>query len=250
MKAATQQLLPFRQWGGARAGAGRKRTSALARVSHESRPEHLASRPIHVTLRARHRFLRTQAAFPAVRAAFVGVNRRRPHAFRIVEFSVQENHIHLIAEANNREELSSGLRSLSIRVALKVNRRLQRRGSLFADRWHARELMTPREVRNALVYVLANHAKHSSNETPSLDLRSSSPYFEHFLEFSGSVPARHIRSTTLSGHLPHATARTWLLRSGWQKWGLISIYEHPKRESHRASTSKWDRSGCSQAGAS
>jgi hypothetical protein len=48
------------------------------------------------------------------------------------------------------------VRGLAIRVARAVNRALGRRGRVFADRYHARALTTPRAVRHALVYVLMN----------------------------------------------------------------------------------------------
>ena len=38
----------------------------------------------------------------------------------------------------------------------------ERRGSVFADRYHDRVLKTPREVRNALRYVLGNGRKHAA----------------------------------------------------------------------------------------
>jgi hypothetical protein len=40
----------------------------------------------------------------------------------------------------------------------KDNARME--GRVFVDRYHAHALLTPREVRAALVYVLQNWAKH------------------------------------------------------------------------------------------
>lgn len=108
----------------------------LSRVAHEARAEHRAERPVHVTIRVRYGVLRTQVVFPVVRGVLRAVNRRAPDRFRVVEFSVQTNHLHLLVEANSQAELSSGMRSLTIRLALRVNRVLNRRGALLADRWH------------------------------------------------------------------------------------------------------------------
>lgn len=189
----------------------------MSRVAHMARADHRAERPVHVTMRVRCRCLRTQAVFPAVRAVLGAVNRRRPDAFRVVEFSVQSNHIHLIVEADSRTELVSGMRSLAIRLALNVNRALKRRGSLLDGRWHGHELTTPREVRHALVYVLANGAKHGVHGH-TRDAFSSAPYFRGFSDVV----------TPPGGEPPNVAAKTWLLRIGWQKWGLIAISERPK----------------------
>ena len=82
-----------------------------------------------MTIRVRVGVLRTQAVFAIVRGVLRAINRRAPDGFRVVEFSVQANHIHLLVEASSRKELTSGMRSLTIRLALRVNRALSRRGA-------------------------------------------------------------------------------------------------------------------------
>jgi hypothetical protein len=77
-----------------------------------------------------------------------------------VEFSVQADHIHLVVEADGKEALTRGLQGLIIRIARAINRALERKGKVFADRYHARILKTPAEVRNAVEYVRRNYAKH------------------------------------------------------------------------------------------
>jgi len=67
---------------------------------------------------------------------------------------VQDDHLHLIVEADDTQVLARGLRGLAIRVARAVNRALNRRGAVWGDRYHARALTSPRAVRNALVYVM------------------------------------------------------------------------------------------------
>ncbi len=141
-------------WGGRRPGAGRK-PGPRPVTPHRARPVHGRGHPVHATLRARREVgsLRTDATFLAVRAALAQASRTD---FRVVHFSVQRDHVHLLVEARSREALSSGMRGLAIRVALAVNRVLVRKGRVWADRWHGRALTTPREVRAALVYVLMN----------------------------------------------------------------------------------------------
>ena len=80
--------------------------------------------------------------------------------FRIIQFSVQDDHVHLIVEAEDRSVLSRGIQGVAIRVARAVNRVLGRRGAVWGDRYHARALTSPRVVRNAIVYVLMNFKKH------------------------------------------------------------------------------------------
>src|SRR6185436_18859631 len=162
MARAPRQLgFAFRTWGGARKGAGRPPTGERAGVSHLRRPTQSRHHPLQVTLRVQRgvRSLRDQALFRTVRQALA--DGKSQFGFSLVQFSVQRDHIHLIAEANDRRALSRGIQGLSIRIARAVNRQLERKGRLFADRYHARALKTPREVRFALRYVLLNVRKHA-----------------------------------------------------------------------------------------
>lgn len=207
-----------RTWGGKRAGAGRKPAPGRRPgVRHRPRGAHVAAHPVHVTLRAvaSLRCLRSTRAFPAVRRALTATSRA---TFRILEFSVQDDHIHLIAEAEDGRALSSGVRGLAIRLARRINRVLGRRGQVWADRYHARALTTPRAVRHALVYVLMNVRKHGHPDT-AIDPCSSAPWFGGWRV----VPAR----AGEMGQAPVAAARTWLARVGWRRHGLIGLDERP-----------------------
>ena len=122
--------------GGRRENAGRPR-GAKSNVPHRARPEHKARHPVHLTLRFARGLpsLRRQSLFLAVRRALSAASSR---AFRLVHFSVQRDHIHLIVEAHDRSTLLLSSRGLSIRVARAVNHHLDRRGKVLDDRYHAR----------------------------------------------------------------------------------------------------------------
>ncbi len=161
--------------GGWRPNAGRPRSSD--RVAHGIRPPHARSHPVHVTLRVRSDVprLRRGHAFAALRVAFRGGRDR--FGFRLVHYSVQSSHLHLICEADDRRALSRGMQGLAIRMAKRLNRAVGRRGSVFADRYHARALTTPRETRLAMRYVLLNHVHHGSAALGP-DIYSSGPTFD------------------------------------------------------------------------
>jgi hypothetical protein len=143
--------------------------------------------------------------FGAVRAALVAGSR---DDFRIVEYSVQNDHIHLIVESEDREALMCGAKGLAIRLAKAINRALRRRGQVWGDRYHVHELRTPREVRNALRYVLLNVRKHLP-QAPGIDPCSSGAWFDGWL----------IATPATGRLLPKAT--TWLLSIGWRRHGLL-----------------------------
>jgi REP element-mobilizing transposase RayT len=185
-------------------------------VEHTRRPTHDRHCPVHVTLRARDGVpsLRSDRIFPAVSKAFAAASSER---FRLLQFSVQRDHVHLIVAADDAQRLVRGMQGLAIRVAKAVNRVLGRHGAIWGDRYHSRELQTPREVRNALVYVLANFKRHLRGRTGN-DPRSSAPWFDGFRSV--------VRLAETAS--PVAAARTWLMRRGWRRYGLIDVREAPR----------------------
>ena len=221
-RTASQGELPFRPRGGKRPGAGRKPTRARPGVSHGPRPP-LASRfPVLVTLRMRAGLPSLRQAEPLreLRAAF---SKAAKEGFRIVHFSVQSNHLHLLVEARDRIALARGMQGFAVRTARALDVLWRRKGPVLDDHYHARILRTPREVRNALVYVLANARKHGCAYS-RIDPFSSGPGFDGWRGGPAAGPGAAL--------LP-ASPRTWLLRDGWKRHGLIDPRERPRASSER-----------------
>ncbi len=195
--------MQFRGHGGLRAGAGRRR-SKKSGMPHLRRAELAARHPVHVTLRVgkgcwnlrSHRALRVlEPAFHAARDRF---------GFRLVHFSVQGNHLHLIVEAENRESLARGMKGLEVRLARALNRMMQRKGRVFGDRYHAHILKTPRETARAVRYVLMNFAHHAR----SWGERVAATFIDPF-------SSMHYLAAAPGPAAPVAGPATWLLRVGW-----------------------------------
>ncbi len=140
--------------------------------------------------------------------------------FRVVEYSVQSNHVHLIVEGSDRERIARGMQGLCVRIARGMNRLWGRKGAVFAERYHDVVLRTPRQVRAALLYVLQNCRKHGVRFARS-DPYSSGPWFGGWL-------AEDDRSPGLPRRKPAARAATWLLTRGWRRWGRLGWHESPR----------------------
>jgi hypothetical protein len=143
--------------------------------------------------------------------------------FRLVHYSIQADHVHLIVEAATARDLACGMKSIAARLSRAVNRVFHRAGQVLADRGHVHLLRTPREVRNAIAYVLLNTRRHFVKRTgraptaAGIDPASSGRWFAGWLGGSGGrtdLPAV-------------AQPRTWLLGIGWRRRGLIDPREVP-----------------------
>jgi len=182
---------------------------------------------VHVTLKVANDIpnLRRARVYAVIRTSLVRGKER--FGFRVVQFSVQGNHLHLICEAKSKEALTRGAKGLCVRLARGLNKRLGRSGQVFPERYHARILRSPTEVHRCLVYVLLNARRHAAQQGKTLswdylDPCSSADYFTGWLGWeirpaSGRAP-------------PVVSPRTWLLKAGWmQVEGPISSEKLPGR---------------------
>jgi REP element-mobilizing transposase RayT len=179
--------------------------------------------------------LRVRPGVPSLRGGVLVHEWRRSLAeasergdFRVAHYSLQGDHAHLIVEAHGKDALARGMMSIGARLARAVNRVGQRSGPVLDGRYHHRSLRSPREVRRALAYVLLNARRHlaksrgvSRSATAHLDGASSARWFDGWRSkavsrFPGAIGTPEV-----------ARPRTWLLRVGWRRHGLVDPAEIP-----------------------
>ena len=184
--------------------------------------------PVHVTIRVR-------ANLPSLRDGRLVKEWRRSLAdasergdFRVNHYSLQGDHAHLIVEAHGKEALACGMKSIAARLARALNRVSGRSGPVLDGRYHHRSLRSPREVRRALAYVLLNARRHlaksrgvSRAAAVHLDGASSAQGFE------GGRREAASRLPEAGASCEVARPRTWLLRVGWRRHGLVDPAELP-----------------------
>ncbi len=140
--------------------------------------------------------------------------------FQVVHFSIQDDHLHLIVEATanvSDEEaekaLRTGVSGFAISFARRLNRRIGRSGKVWADRHHRRDVQSPTEVRNLLLYVFQNYRHHGyvTFGAGILDPYSSACRFDGWADWHVTFIERE--------PWPDVRPRTWLLRRGWLRGG-------------------------------
>ena len=220
----TKQVeMEFRQHGGKRKGAGRKKHRAGC-INHVKRSELNGREPIGITMKL-------ISGLPSIRTPIIMCSLARAmrlakrFGMRVVHFSVQSNHIHLIVEAASKAALTRGMRSLTTSLAKAVHRFIGFGfcGKVLRGRYHAHVLKTPTEVKRALRYVVFNLAKHK-NCAPVVDPFSSIHMVESLDRIVSVAELRRLErdlryqpswQADLATALSNAS--TWLLSLGWQK---------------------------------
>ena len=189
----------IKTWGGKRRRAGRKTKEKRKRVSHRARARVSSGCGVHVTLRVREGVwsLRGTRAFAVLSRCFERAKDRL--GFRLIHFSVQGNHLHLLVEARDNQALARGVQGLAVRVAKGLNKLMRRRGPVFADHYHSRVLRTPTEAARARGYVLNNFAHHAARWGEPVD-GEPDPL-----------------SSAVTGSPLVVEPRTWLMSVGWMR---------------------------------
>ena len=218
-----QLSLVLNTWGGKRRGAGRPAGGYRSSELHVVRERFDRLTPFHVTLRAVDNVCgwRSAGVYHAVRNALATANRRE--GFGIVHASIQDNHLHLISEANTDLDLSRGMQAFQISAARRINHALRRRGQVFDDRYHPVAIQSPTQALHSITYVLNNWRRHGRDAGMRwvVDYYSSGPRFECWRERGAVVVPAGYRA------LPVARPRTWLLAVGWKRAGDISLQAVP-----------------------
>jgi REP element-mobilizing transposase RayT len=204
---------------------------------HVARPRVRASTPVHIGIKVRHGTwnLRSRRAFRILREAFVASQQKI--RFRLIGYSVQGNHVHLIAEGDDTYAISRAMRGISIRVARRLNRLMGTKGKVIPIRYFMRVLRTPLQVKRALAYVLNNFRRHAAQwgevvGSTWIDPYSSGLWFDgwsrmHTRTRDGPVDPLPMLDPGI------VEPRSQVLREGWKVHGLIELSHVPGRSPAR-----------------
>jgi len=156
--------------------------------------------------------LRSRRCFSIIERAFAAARER--FGMRLVHFSVQGNHIHLLIETTDGQALARGMQGLTIRIAKALNRVMGRHGPVFEDHYHSRVVRTPTEAARAVAYVLRNFAHHAKARGEEVPDDEADP----FSSAAGSC----------ADPPPVCEPRTWLLSAGWRRGvGAVASARRP-----------------------
>jgi REP element-mobilizing transposase RayT len=224
------ELEPERTWGGARDGAGRNTLKGRHDADHRRRPDVSPNVPMHVVLRTRPDVprLRQRSMYQAIRKA-LRLTIHRSAGFRVVHTSIQHNHLHFLVEGEHRDCVTRGMQALAISAARAINRACDRTGKVFAYRYHATRITSPRQMRNALAYVLNNWRRHREDRSHARAQRALVDPYSTGIWFTGWTGMEYELFEIPRGYepLPAANGVSWLLTIGWRQHGLVDPRERP-----------------------
>lgn len=178
---------------------------------------------VSLKLRERHPELRTRDYYHAIRkvlATFLG-----REDIRFVHASVQNTHLHFLVEAESKRALTRGMQSLTVALSYAIGG--GRRTVTFRERYHATQITTPRQARNALAYVLNNWRRHREDCVSLRHFQAPVDAYSSGVTFTGWAGPPPFTLPRGYDPLPMSPARTELLARSWRRFGLIDPFERP-----------------------
>lgn len=95
-----------------------------------------------------------------LKALHHAIKRGRLQQLKVIHYTLEYNHAHLVVEAADNRILHKGMQSLGISLAKAINKLKQLKGAVYKHRYHFRKLTSRRELKNAIHYVFRNGVKH------------------------------------------------------------------------------------------
>lgn len=148
------------QHGGRRPSSGRNRLHSKG-VSHRTREQITSRTPVHINFKV-STYIQSR---PALEILTIAISKAHEHGLNIIYYALQSNHIHLIAEAQNNEALTRGMRALTISFAKRIQKLKSTHETIQLERYHLHVLKCPKEVENAITYVLENETHHTGHQS-------------------------------------------------------------------------------------
>ncbi|MGE4133609.1 MAG: hypothetical protein AB7F86_18375 [Bdellovibrionales bacterium] len=197
------------------------------------RPRVKASTPLHLTWKLRKDTVNLRCN-DVLKVFKLATARAKGYGLRVLHFSLQSNHLHLLVECKDNEALKRGTKSLASGLGKGIRKLVGGRGRVFVGRFDLKVLVNPTTVRNAMAYVLQNYSKHG-NLLNHVDRYSSAPFFTQWRLLLGRNVGpllEDIDSTFTTGaklnrnsiqRLPHflSPPQSWLAREGWMRARLL-----------------------------
>jgi REP element-mobilizing transposase RayT len=147
-------------------------------VAHERRERVSLRTALHINFKVRFS-IRNKVCLGHLKKA---IQNARSHGLKVLHFSLQSNHVHLLVEAVDNEILTRGMRSLTVTFAKRMGR-----GRIQLERYHLHVLRTLQETKNAVNYVLFNHQRHTGSKTAHVDSFSSLGGVQNLRRLASSV---------------------------------------------------------------
>jgi REP element-mobilizing transposase RayT len=142
-------------------GAGRPAKND-AGIRHTSRPLIIKPSSLHLTVKVKHikADIKNKIILHLLKRAIMNGRRQ---GLKIIHFSLEYDHVHLLIEADNNTLLGKGMKAFGVTFAKAINRLRKLRGAVYKHRYHFRRIESCSQLKNVLHYIFNNGIRHGTS---------------------------------------------------------------------------------------
>jgi len=143
--------------------AGRK-PKTDAGIRHTARPELERPSSLHLTVKIEKEKANLKNKFILKILKKAILNARRFN-LKIIHYSLEFDHVHLLIEAENNIILGKGMQSFGVTFSKAINRHRNVSGQVYKHRYHFRKITSAKQLKNVMNYIFKNGVKHGTSKT-------------------------------------------------------------------------------------
>ena len=144
-------------------GAGRPRVHDPG-IAHRSRPFLERASSLHLTIKVKaiKAEMKNKAVLSMLKRAILNARKK---GLKIIHYSLEFDHVHLLVEADDNAELAIGMQSFGVTLSKAINRMRKMKGAVYKHRYHFRQISSSRELKYVMKYIFSNGVKHGTAHT-------------------------------------------------------------------------------------
>ncbi len=143
-----------------RKGAGRPALHDPG-IRHTNRPHIKKPASLHLTIKVKKKKaeIKNKSVLKILKRAILNA---RKQGLRVIHFSLEYDHVHLLIEADNNLILGKGMQAFGVTLSKAINRLKKLKGGVYKHRYHFRQISSTRELKIVMNYIFTNGLKHGT----------------------------------------------------------------------------------------
>lgn len=131
-------------------------------IRHTHRPVFKKPASLHLTIKiAKEKSnLKNKEVLSILKRAILN---SRKMGLRVIHFTLEYDHIHLLIEAENNHLLGKGMQSFGVTLSKAINKLKKTSGQVYRHRYHFRKITSARQLKNVMNYIFRNGLKHGTS---------------------------------------------------------------------------------------
>ena len=173
-------MQPKRQW----SFINPKRAGRKGRVDpslrHRKRAEIKRPSSMHLTIKVEKKKagIKNKVILKVLKRAIL---KGRSSGLRIIHFTLEYDHVHLLVESDCKVKLGRGMMRLGVTLAKGINKYKSEKGRVYKQRYHQRFIQSGRDLKNVMNYIFKNGLKHKTAASIINPFNSIRAEVQHFL---------------------------------------------------------------------